>query len=198
MRKNFILLIALIWSTAVIGQTETNFYKQTDKAAMNQWVDSVYNSLTLEQKVGQLFMPIVESNSSWKGRISNYIKNQKIGGVVFSKGTLAVQAEMTNYLQSISPTPLFIAQDGEWGLSMRLTDAPRYPRNQVVGAITDEATLYAYGKETARQCREMGIHINFTPSLDVHSNPKNPVNKVTSKILNTLLLRFNLLNTLFI
>ena len=175
MRKNFILLMVLIWSTAMVAQTETNFYKQTDKVAMNQWVDSVYNSLTLEERVGQLFMPIVESNSSWKGRISNYIKHQKIGGVVFSKGTLPVQAEMTNYLQSISSTPLFVAQDGEWGLSMRLTDAPRYPRNQVVGAITDEATLYAYGKETARQCREMGIHINFTPSLDVHSNPKNPV-----------------------
>ncbi len=177
LKKRNIIFFAIFFflTESIFAQTETNLYRQTDKSKMNQWVDSVYNSLSLDEKVGQLFMPIVESNSSWRTRITNYINNQKIGGVLFSKGTLSVQAEMTNYIQSVAKTPLFVALDGEWGLSMRLTDAPRFPRNQLIGAIHDEKTLKQYGREVARQCREMGIHINFAPSIDVHSNPKNPV-----------------------
>ena len=175
MRLFVLLYLMVLGFTASFAQTETNLYKNADQAQMKVWVDSVYDHMNLDEKIGQLFMPIVESNSSWRQRISNYIDKQKIGGVLFSKGTLTVQAEMTNYLQSISKTPLFVALDGEWGLSMRLTDAPKFPRNQVIGAIRDEATLYQYGKEIARQCKALGIHINFAPSVDVHSNPKNPV-----------------------
>lgn len=159
----------------IYAQIETNLYKRADKTNMNQWVDSIYNRMTLDERIGQLFMPIVDSKSSWKTKIASYIDNQKIGGVLFSKGTLSKQAEMTNYIQSISKTPLFIALDGEWGLSMRLTDAPRFPINQITGAISNEKTLRDYGEEVARECKEMGIHINFAPSVDVHSNPRNPV-----------------------
>lgn len=159
----------------ILAQTETNLYKQSDKHKVSHWVDSVYASLSLDEKVGQLFMPIVGSDIGWKSRISSYINNQKIGGVLFSKGKLYDQAEITNYIQNISKTPLFIALDGEWGLSMRLSDAPKFPRNQIIGAITNEETIKAYGNEVARQCKEMGIHINFAPSVDVHSNSKNPV-----------------------
>jgi beta-glucosidase-like glycosyl hydrolase/CubicO group peptidase (beta-lactamase class C family) len=142
---------------------------------MNRWVDSVYSTLTQEQKVGQLFMPIAEPGSRWNSRIAGYIKNQKVGGLLFSKGTLAQQAMSTNYAQSLSDVPLLIALDGEWGLSMRLTDAPEFPRNIIIGAITDDSLLTLYGKEVARQCREMGIHVNFAPSIDVHTNPDNPI-----------------------
>ncbi|MDD2513538.1 MAG: glycoside hydrolase family 3 N-terminal domain-containing protein, partial [Proteiniphilum sp.] len=96
-------------------------------------------------------------------------------GLLFSKGTLYKQAHATNQAQSLSAVPLLIALDGEWGLGMRLTDAPRYPRNQVIGAIRDEETVQLYGRETARQCREMGIQVNFAPSVDVHTNRDNPV-----------------------
>ena len=174
MKFRFVLLL-LFASTTLFSQKETNLHKHANKAQMNRWVDSVYNDMSLDEKVGQLFMPIVESNSSWRQRISDYIEKQKIGGVLFAKGTLTVQAQMTNYIQSMAKTPLFVALDGEWGLSMRLSDAPKFPRNQIIGAIQDEATLYQYGKEVARQCKEMGIHINFAPSVDVHSNPQNPV-----------------------
>lgn len=170
-----LLVVYCFLTLTLAAQTETNLYQQADKKALEQWVDSVYNSLSPDEKIGQLFMPIVESKSSWKTKIEGYINNQKIGGVLFSKGSLATQAEMTNYIRSIAKTPLFVALDGEWGLSMRLNDAPRFPRNQIIGAIHDEETLKLYGKEVARQCREMGIHINFAPSIDVHSNPDNPV-----------------------
>ena len=168
-------LFGILLSGQIFSQTTTTLYNTTDKAKMEAWVDSVYSGMTLDEKIGQLFMPIVEPKNSWKTRIAEYINNQNIGGLLFGKGTLREQAEITNYAQSIAKTPLLIALDGEWGLSMRLTDAPRFPRNMIIGAIQDEETLKQYGREIARQCREMGIHINFAPSIDVHSNPQNPV-----------------------
>ncbi|MDR1516619.1 MAG: serine hydrolase, partial [Dysgonamonadaceae bacterium] len=142
---------------------------------MQLWVDSVYAAMSLDEKVGQLFMPLAESDASWRNRLGNYIKEQKVGGVLFHKGTLRQQAEATNFAQGISKIPLLIALDGEWGLGMRLSDAMEFPRNMTLGAIQNDSLLYLYGKEVARQCREIGVHVNFAPSLDVNSNPDNPV-----------------------
>jgi len=106
---------------------------------MSTWVDSVYRTMTVEEKVGQLFMPVIELNERGKAQVATYIQNQKIGGILFGKGTLSSQAEIARYAQQISKIPLFIALDGEWGLSMRLADAPQFPRNEVLGAITNDA-----------------------------------------------------------
>ena len=175
MKKILFLCLFGLFTVLAPAQVSTTLYAQAEKEKMNRWVDSVYRSMSTEEKVGQLFMPIVEPSSGWKNRIAGYIRQQKVGGLLFSKGTLSQQADVTNYAQSISRVPLMIALDGEWGLSMRLTDAPRYPRNLIIGAIQDEETLKLYGKEVARQCKEMGIHINFAPSIDVHTNPQNPI-----------------------
>ena len=159
------------------AQIQPNIYRQADKTKMNAWVDSVYSSLTEDQRIGQLFMVIAETRTSDANKklINSYIQDQKIGGILFSKGTIANQAALTNYAQQVSKTPLFIALDGEWGLNMRLTDAPKFPRNMVLGSIKNDSLLYLYGKEVARQSKELGIHINFAPVLDVNSNPLNPV-----------------------
>lgn len=174
-RNIFFTCICVIFPVLLSAQVTSSLYERADKQSMSRWVDSVYTKMTLDEKVGQLFMPIVEPNSGWRTRISGYVRNQKVGGLLFSKGTLSQQADITNYAQQLADIPLLISLDGEWGLSMRLTDAPRYPRNLIIGAIQDEEIIKLYGQETARQCREMGIHVNFSPSLDVHSNPKNPI-----------------------
>ena len=176
MKKTLLLYTVLsIFTIAASAQVTTNLYIQSDKQKLNHWVDSVYNTMSIDDKVGQLFIPIVEPNSSWKTRIAGYIQNYKVGGLLFSKGTLVNQADITNYAQDISKVPLLITMDGEWGLSMRLQDAPSYPRNLVIGAIGDNEIVKLYGEEIARQSKEMGIHVNFAPVLDVHSNPQNPV-----------------------
>lgn len=175
MNKPLLICLYLLLANSLSAQIETNLYKNADKEKMKVWVDSVYNHMSVDEKIGQLFMPIVEPNNRYKQRIANYISQQKVGGLLFSKGSSINQAEITNYAQSISKTPLFIALDGEWGLSMRLSDAPQFPRNMSLGSITNDSIIYLYGKEIARQCKELGIHINFAPSIDVHSNPENPV-----------------------
>jgi beta-glucosidase-like glycosyl hydrolase/CubicO group peptidase (beta-lactamase class C family) len=175
MTRNLTLFAIFLIASTLSAQTIPTLYQQADKQSMNHWVDSIFSRMTLDDKVGQLFMPIVESTPAWRNRVAGYIRNQRVGGVLFSRGTLAQQAEATNFFQSIANTPLMISLDGEWGLAMRLTDAPRYPRNMVVGAIQDPEIIRRYGYEVARQCREMGIHVNFAPTVDVHTNPRNPV-----------------------
>ena len=143
----------------------------------SNWADSVLQELTLEEKIGQLFMVIAYSNKSTdhKKDISQLIKKHKIGGLMFLQGGPKRQAILTNYYQSISEIPLMIALDAEWGVSMRLDSALRFPWQMTIGATTDSALVYEMAEEIARQCKLIGVNINFAPVVDINSNPKNPI-----------------------
>ncbi|MFA5418765.1 MAG: glycoside hydrolase family 3 protein, partial [Bacteroidales bacterium] len=142
----------------------------------NHWVDSVYHSLTLDEKIGQLFF--VRANYPTGGYITEVdtlIQHYNVGGVVFFKGDLLSQAWQTNRWNAMAKTPLLVSIDAEWGLGMRLTDAVDYPLQMTLGAMNNNHLIYEMGKQVAEQCRRMGIHINFAPVVDVNSNPLNPV-----------------------
>ena len=160
-----------------VAQVEPTLFARADKAKMNVWVDSVFKSMSEDERVGQLFMVVVDPvlDAGNMQKVRDYIQTSKIGGVLFQKGNPTTQADVTNRIQQLSRVPLFIALDGEWGLSMRLSGTTRFPKNMMLGAIEDISLIEAYGKEVARQCKEMGIHINFAPSVDVNSNVNNPV-----------------------
>ena len=134
-------------------------------------------NLTIDEKIGQLFMVIAYSNKSkeHKKEISRLIKKHKIGGLMFLQGGPKRQAILTNYYQSISKIPLMIALDAEWGVSMRLDSALRFPWQMTIGATVDSALVYEMGEEIARQCKLLGVNINFAPVIDINSNPKNPI-----------------------
>jgi len=177
MRKFFSIILFCVLSLAGYAQVTPDMYLKADKQKMNHWVDSVYNSMTDDERIGQLFMIIADLGTSQSNvqMLTRYVRELKIGGVLWHKGTPDVQAKMTNDLQSKARIPLFIALDGEWGLSMRLSGTTRFPRNMMLGAIEDNELIRMYGEEVARQCKEMGIQINFAPSVDVNSNTDNPV-----------------------
>lgn len=139
--------------------------------------DSLLSSMSLDEKIGQLFMVAAYSNRGAKHQkeITSLIKNQHIGGLIFMQGGPVRQANLTNQYQSISKTPLLIAMDAEWGLSMRLDSTIRYHREMSLGASRDEELVYEYGEEMARQLKRMGVHVSFSPVVDVNNNAKNPV-----------------------
>ena len=148
-----------------------------DEVACRRWVDNKLQSMTLKQKIGQLFIHTVApyTTQSNKQNISDAVKGYGIGGLLFSGGEIGKQIELTNYAQSMAEIPLLITFDGEWGLAMRLKGTPSFPRNRVLGCIQNDTLLYEYGKEVARQLREIGVHVNFAPVADIDNNPKNPV-----------------------
>lgn len=143
----------------------------------NQWVDSVFNSLSLEQKVGQLFIVAAYSNQG-EGeyqKIENLIERHYIGGLIFMQGTPLVQAKLTNRYQNLSKVPLLISFDGEWGLGMRLSNVISYPKAITLGAIQNNKLIYKMGADIAEQFKRLGIHLNFAPDADVNTNSENPV-----------------------
>ena len=176
MKKTFIMLLMSALSLSMWAGNPALIY-QRSMAKNQQWVDSVYNTLSDRERAAQLFIPMVDprSGATSKATISKWVKTEKMGGLLFSKGSMEEYATMTNYAQSIADVPVLMSFDGEWGLSMRIKDTPRFPYNMGLGAISDEKLLYEYGREMARECRLLGIHVNFAPVLDVNSNPSNPV-----------------------
>ena len=177
MKKIYIFLISCVTVLSAVAQTTPNLYRAVDKAKMNHWVDSVFDAISDDERVGQLFMVIANPKSDTRNmqRLMRYVNEMKIGGILFHKGDPVMQAEVTNRLQKASRVPMLVSLDGEWGLSMRLSGTTRFPKNMMLGAIEDNDLITEYGKEVARQCKEMGIHINFAPDMDVNSNTDNPV-----------------------
>jgi len=143
----------------------------------NQWVDSVFNSLSIDEKIAQLIMVAAYSNKgeAHKKNIENLIKKYKVGGLIFFQGSPVRQANLTNHYQSISKTPLLVAMDAEWGLSMRLDSVQKFPRQMMLGAIQNNKWLYDFGQEVGNQCNRLGVHVNFAPVIDINNNPLNPV-----------------------
>lgn len=142
-----------------------------------EWADSVMGTMSLEQKVEQLFCPRLDVRDNAHGReaIRQMVERHNVGGILLGKGNIVEYAKLNNYAQSLAKVPLMITLDGEWGPAMRLTDAVRFPYNIALGAIQNPTLLEEYGREVARQCRELGITVDFAPVLDVNSNPDNPV-----------------------
>ena len=142
-----------------------------------EWVDSVFNSLDVDEKIAQLFMIRAHSNkdNAYHEMIANEIRNNKVGGVCFFQGGPIRQIDLVNYYQKISKTPLFVAIDGEWGISMRLDSVEKFPRQMTLGAIQNDSLIYQMGKQIAKQCKLVGVNINFAPVVDVNNNPRNPV-----------------------
>ncbi len=143
--------------------------------APNKWADSLLKTMTLEEKIGQLFIVSATSAKEDLFVIEDLIKTYHVGGIIFFKGSPAKQVEQTNYYQNISKIPLFIAIDGEWGLSMRLENTPSFTKQMQLGAMRNDSLIYEMGKEVGRECKRMGININFAPDVDINNNPLNPV-----------------------
>lgn len=157
-------------------------YKAQQDSGCKAWVEKQMKRMTLKEKVGQLFIYTIAplNNKKNLSLLRDAVHTYKVGGLLFSGGLLQNQATLTNYAQNLAEIPLMITFDGEWGLAMRLKDTPVFPKNMVLGCIRDDRLLYEYGREMARECREIGVQVNFAPVADVNINPNNPVINVRS------------------
>ena len=108
-------------------------------------------------------------------RLEKLVKEQEIGGIIFSKGGPGRQAKMHNKLQEKSKIPMLVAMDAEWGLSMRLDSTYAFPWNMTLGAIESRNLIKQTGTQIGEHCKRLGVHINFAPVVDVNTNPDNPI-----------------------
>ncbi len=181
--SKFAIFASIFFFSSSFGKLYVPNHQDTSKVnpefrtLKNKWIDSVFRSLSLEEKIGQLIVVAVYPTigESHQKAIDGIIEKYKPGALMFSKGSPIQQANLTNHYQSISKTPLLISIDGEWGLSMRLDSVEKYPRQMLLGAIQNDKLIYDFGQEVGRQCKALGIHINFAPVIDINNNPLNPV-----------------------
>lgn len=163
--KNILSVLFVVFSLNVFAQTEED-----------KWVDSVFNSLTVEQKVGQLFnLRANQPNKDFDVKVDEYIDKYNIGGVTFFRTDADLLLKQANEWQSMAQTPLMVAIDGEWGLGMRINDGLSYPYQMTLGAIRDDSLVAEMGRQIAEQCVRLGINVNFAPDIDVNNEPENPV-----------------------
>ncbi len=142
-----------------------------------RWADSVFKTLTPDERIGQLFMVAAYSNKdkAHVKEIKELVDKYKIGGLIFFQGGPVRQAIQANCYQSCSKVPLFMSMDAEWGLAMRLDSTTKFPRQMTLGAIQNDSLIYEMGVEIARQTKRLGMQINFAPDIDINNNPLNPV-----------------------
>ena len=157
------------------SREETTLFKLTPSGT--KWVDSIYNSMSLDEKLGQLFMVAAYSNKDANhiNTIDKLITENKIGGLIFFQGGPIRQAKLANRYQSKSKLPLFIGNDAEWGLSMRLDSTYSYPYNMTLGAVQDMDLIQKMGNQIGEQSKRLGLQFNFAPVLDINTNPNNPI-----------------------
>lgn len=173
-RTLLILLIALLWGNRALlcAQTEVRPLPWPEDTRCRQWTDSVLAGMNLPEKVGQLLLATLpaKADKQEKKQLRDLLKKHKVGGLSFTEGTPEEQAILTNLAQKTSQSPLLIATDSECGLSQHLEDVPRFPKNAALGCIGDNRLIDEYGREVAREFRELGIQITFVPDADTDTS----------------------------
>ncbi|MEM9929089.1 MAG: glycoside hydrolase family 3 N-terminal domain-containing protein [Bacteroidota bacterium] len=175
----FVIFLLAFQSVAMLSAQEG--YRadlSTHTMAEKAWVDSVFQTMDLDRQLGQLIMLRAHSDrgADHIAHVKAEIKKYHVGGLCFFQGTPEKQLELTNEYQRLSQLPLMVSMDAEWGLGMRLPDQTiSFPKQIALGAIRNNALIYDLGAEIARQMHRMGVHVSFSPVLDVNNNPNNPV-----------------------
>jgi beta-glucosidase-like glycosyl hydrolase/CubicO group peptidase (beta-lactamase class C family) len=166
------LLLLVLSNTKLMAQ---KFYEETPDAI--KWVNKKFKKLNKNEKIAQLMIIRAHSNlgEDHVAKVTETIRKYNVGGLCFFQGGPVRQAVLTNKYQSIAKTPLMISIDAEWGLGMRLDSVINFPRQLMMGAVSNADLIYQFGKAVGEQCKRMGIHVNYAPDIDINNNPMNPV-----------------------
>ena len=169
----FVVLVNLI-SGHVTAQRSGN-------PAADHWVDSVFKTLSKNQKIAQLMVVRLSSIGPdrtitfYDKQVEEAILKYNIGGICLFQGGPIKQATILNHLQQIAPTPLLVTIDAENGVGMRMDSVLPLPRQMMMGAVLDPSLIYEYGRVVGEQCKRIGIQVNYAPVVDINNNPNNPV-----------------------
>lgn len=170
MKKPFLTLIVTLLSVLSFAQYQSTLSE-------DKWVDSVFKSLSREQKIAQLMVIRAHSNlgAAHVQGVTDLIRKYNVGALCFFQGGPVRQALLTNQYQALAQTPLMVTIDGEWGLGMRLDSVEKFPYQLTLGALNDAKLVYNMGVAVGTQMKRIGVHVNYAPVVDINNNPGNPV-----------------------
>jgi len=175
MRKSFLLLLFLRGVVCAYPQQKAG-------PVAEAWVDSVFRTLTPDEKIAQLMVirmsaidPSTHKVIFYDKEVEEAVKKYNVGGICLFQGDPQTQASHINYYQHITRTPILFCIDAENGLGMRMDSVEALPRQMMLGATGDPSLIYQYGRLVGAQCRRIGIQVNYAPVVDINNNPDNPV-----------------------
>lgn len=175
-----LVIISIILSSCISSKDRYSVKKEAiRKSNKYTFIDSYMKNMTLEEKIGQMFMPAVYYDGD-KNQLKKYIdmiKNYKLGGVILFPENLDVAqlVTLTHDIQDASKIPLLISTDQEGGLVYRLKDGTKLPGNMAIGATRSTELAYKNGQVVASELKAVGINWNLAPVADINSNPANPI-----------------------
>src|SRR6201993_3113845 len=158
-------------------------------SAGDKWAEKTLHKMTLEEKVGQVFMIWcrasflnVESpeylqlrEAMQKYHVGSFAMTVHVDGPFLLRSEPYEAAELLNRLQRDSKLPLLFAADFERGVATRLMGTTNFPHAMAFGADGKLEDAEMFGRITAQEARAIGVHWNFFPDADVNSNPANPI-----------------------
>ncbi|MDR0667492.1 MAG: serine hydrolase [Prevotellaceae bacterium] len=174
MKKTVLLFI--LYTSAVVAAAQTA--PMRERRYEQQWVDSLMHTLTLRQRIAQLFIaPLYLTDDSRNNVAATLalLEQEAVGGVIVMKAHPHRYAAELNALQACAAPPLLVTMDAEWGVAMRMDSILAFPRQMALGAIADDRLIRQMGEAVGEQCRRIGVHLNFAPVVDINNNPDNPV-----------------------
>lgn len=184
------LLLALLTTTAARARDK---YQRPGPIHLThdgeKWAEKTLHKLTLEEKVGQVFMIWCRASflnvenpeylqlldSMQKYHVGSFAMTVHVDGPFLLRSEPYEAAELLNRLQKESKLPLLFAADFERGVTMRLMGATAFPHAMAFGGDGKLDDAENFGRITAEESRAIGIHWNFFPDADVNSNPANPI-----------------------
>lgn len=140
------------------------------------WVNKTYQSMSLEEKIGQLFCPIGYSTDP--DYLKHDLLDKHIGGLFFRDGVGKEMRATFAFAQAYSKIPLLIPSNLEAGGDGAATDGTAYGKPMAVAAANDTAYAYRLGKIAASEAAALGINWAFAPIVDIDMNFRNPITNV--------------------
>ncbi len=151
-KKVLSLLLYTVFSTASWAQSKT------------QWVDSLFQQMTVEEKIGQLFMLEADLRKAEEpDQLVHAIRNHHLGGLIVTAGSAQQAKKFTKQFQQASTIPLLVGLDAEWGAGKTLDSAFSFPKPLLLSAA-DDSTFTLTIAALARQLKSLGINMNMAPN----------------------------------
>jgi beta-N-acetylhexosaminidase len=141
-----------------------------------KWVEDVYEKMTIEEKIGQLFCPIVFSND--EEELKDLVHSKHIGGVLYREGKAVEIQNNHRVLQDAAKIPLLVASNLEYGGTGSAIEGTFFGRQMLVAATGDAEKAYQLGKVSCKEGSSVGVNWSFAPVVDIDYNFRNPITNV--------------------
>lgn len=176
MKAKYLVILSCFF-ISVKAQFVPKNYTQRDLEKAQKWVNSTYENLSQDEKLGQLFIVALYTNKGENhiDEVRNIVKNEKIGGLILMQDNAERHIKLLNEFQAMSKVPMLVGMDAEWGVYQRVVGAYKFPWAITLGAIQDKSHIYKMSAKIAEDCKLLGVNWDFAPVVDVNTNPKNPI-----------------------